>query len=134
MTVPAAIPGPQQLPSVGWLLIHGQPGGIGTVDLMRSVPDDEPDEEGRTSSTPTAVPTRGYAALLSQDEVQWAGTMGVEAQAVVAVSRDVDVDETDEVRLGGIGQALDGLWRVTAVRTTPVHVRLLLDRMVDVGG
>lgn len=131
MTEPAApIPGTVQLPGIDWMLIHGQPGGVGTLRVDRSTAGDAVvDDEGRWTTTVVSYPVRGYLSLIGEKEVAWAASLAVKVDAVVAFSRATEVDETDAVTAAGIDRFLDGTYRITAVRATPVHIRCLLERM-----
>ena len=122
-----------QLPEVGWLFIHGQPDGVGNIRLLRTTADTieaSTDAEGRWSESPpeSIVEVRGYAALTGEDEVAWAQSRGVEATAVVALGRGTAIDDNDLVQIDGVDIYLDGTYHVVGVRSTPVHVRVLLSR------
>lgn len=122
-----------QLPEVGWLFIHGQPGGVGNIRLLRNTVaaiEASTDAEGRWQDEPAqaTVEVRGYAALAGEEEVAWANSRGVEVSAVVALPRGAVVDANDRVEIAAVDPYLDGVYRVEAVRSTPVHVRVLLQR------
>lgn len=125
------IPGTVQLPGIDWMLIHGQPGGVGELRVDRSTAGEAiVDSEGRWTTPIVSYPVRGYLSLAGEQEVQWAAQLAVKVDAVVAFGRSTEVDETDAVTAAGIDRFLNGTYRITAVRATPVHVRCLLERMV----
>lgn len=124
------VPGTTQLPGVDWILIHGQPGGIGDVLIDRSSAGEAVvDSEGRWVSPVVSFPVRAFVALVGQSEVEWARQLSVRVDAVAVLQRAAEVDESDAVTIRNVDRFLDGTYRITAVRATPVHVRVLLERM-----
>lgn len=116
------------LPGVGWLFIHQ----VQLIHRTADGGDGVVDDEGRwvlAEATPQDV--TGYLAVTGRAELELAQSLGVRIDAVFACARDQPAAEADEIVATGIDPYLDGRYSITAVRPTPVHLRLLLQRTVD---
>lgn len=66
-------------------------------------------------------------APMSVRELDLAGRMGVEGSVSCRISADLDIDQTDRVRIEDSGaDEMDGIWEVTAVLTGHPFVDRLL--------
>lgn len=87
------------------------------------------DSEGRSVGVRSAVTVQARVAMLSAAELADSATYGEAATAVACVEIGTDVLDTDLIEVTEMAdQLLDGEWNIAAVRSTPIHLRILLRR------
>jgi hypothetical protein len=103
-------------------------GAVDDVVLERVEPG-LPDAEGRPQRQVVATTVwRGSVTFLSADEADVASRFAERTTAVARLPLEADARAQDRIVVSGRGPALDGTWEITAVRPTPLHLRVLLRR------
>lgn len=89
------------------------------------------DSEGRAVAVRSAVEVQARVAMLSASELATAASYGEACTAVACVELGTDVLDSDVIEVSEMAdQQLDGEWKITAIRSTPIHLRVLLRRNV----
>lgn len=115
-----------RLPSVGFIFVHGQPGGVGQIMLQREAAPTT-DDEGNPINHYSTVQLRGFVRIASEQEQLVAQQLLRKVDVVLVCPRSTHVDPDDQVVVAGVDAAyLDGRYRITNITSTEVSVRVLL--------